>query len=84
VSVVCSQVEFSATGCSLVQRSPTECSVSECDREASVIRRVGALRAVVSLGGGEGVTKKVSQVPIDLEANAILNLQIHARSCART
>jgi hypothetical protein len=33
VSVVCCQVEVSATGLSLVQRSPTECSVSsECDR----------------------------------------------------
>jgi hypothetical protein len=35
VSVVCCQVEVSATGWSLVQRSPTECCVSECDREAS-------------------------------------------------
>jgi hypothetical protein len=35
VSVVCCQVEVSATGWSLVQRSPTECGVSECDREAS-------------------------------------------------
>jgi hypothetical protein len=35
LSVVCSQVEVSATGWSLVQRSPTECGVSECDREAS-------------------------------------------------
>jgi len=35
VSVVCCQVELSATGWSLVQRSPTECSVglSECDNE---------------------------------------------------
>jgi hypothetical protein len=34
VSVVCCQVEVSATSWSLVQRSPTECGVSECDREA--------------------------------------------------
>ena len=39
VSVVCCQVEVSATGWSLVQRSPTECGVSECDREASIMRR---------------------------------------------
>jgi hypothetical protein len=32
VSVVCCQVEVSATGRSLVQRSPTEWCVSECDR----------------------------------------------------
>jgi hypothetical protein len=36
VSVVCCQVEVSATSWSLVQRSPTECGVSKvCDREAS-------------------------------------------------
>ena len=36
VSVVCCQVEVSATGWSLVQRSPTECGVSKvCDGEAS-------------------------------------------------
>jgi hypothetical protein len=35
VIVVCCQVEVSVTGWSLVQRSPTECGVSECDREAS-------------------------------------------------
>jgi hypothetical protein len=34
VSVVCCQVEVSASGWSLVQGSPTECGVSECDREA--------------------------------------------------
>jgi hypothetical protein len=36
VSVVCCQVEVSARGWSLVQRSPTECGVSKvCDRETS-------------------------------------------------
>jgi hypothetical protein len=36
VSLVCCQVEFSATGWSFVQRSPTECGVSNvCDRETS-------------------------------------------------
>jgi len=39
VSVGCCGVEVPALGCSLVQRSPTECDVSECDREASTIRR---------------------------------------------
>jgi len=36
VSVMCRQVGVSATGCD--QRSPTECGVSECDREASIMR----------------------------------------------
>jgi hypothetical protein len=36
VSVVCCQVEVSATGWSLVQRSATECGVFQvCDRETS-------------------------------------------------
>jgi hypothetical protein len=38
VSVVCCQVEVSASGLSLVQRSPTACGVSEYDREASIMR----------------------------------------------
>ena len=39
VSVVCCQVEVSATGRSLVQRSPTECGVSECDVETLTMRK---------------------------------------------
>jgi hypothetical protein len=39
MSVVCSQVEVSALGSLFVQRSPTECGVSEYDREASKMRR---------------------------------------------
>ena len=50
VSVVCCcQVEVCAAGRSLVQRSPTECDLSECDREASTIRRAwltGGCRAM--------------------------------------
>jgi hypothetical protein len=37
VSVVCCQI-FSASGCSVIQRSPTECGGSERDRKASVMR----------------------------------------------
>jgi hypothetical protein len=44
--VVCCQVEVSASGLSLVQRNPTECGVSECDREASTMRRPWPTRAV--------------------------------------
>jgi hypothetical protein len=49
VSVLCCQVEVSATGWSLVQRSPTDCGVSECDREASIMWRpwpTGGCRAI--------------------------------------
>jgi hypothetical protein len=40
VSVVFCQVEVSATGRSLFQRSPTECGLSECDLETSAMRRL--------------------------------------------
>jgi hypothetical protein len=39
VSVVCCQVEVSASGWSLVQSSHTECCMCECDCEASIMRR---------------------------------------------
>ena len=39
MSVVCCQVEVSATGRLLVQTSRTECGVSECDRRTSTVRR---------------------------------------------
>jgi hypothetical protein len=39
VSVVCCQVEVSATGRSLVQRSPTDCGASECDSVGSKTRK---------------------------------------------
>ena len=39
VGVVCCQVEVPSSGWSLVQRSPTECGVCECDRGASTMRR---------------------------------------------
>jgi hypothetical protein len=38
LTVVCCQVEVSGSGRSLVQSSPTECGVSECDRKASIMR----------------------------------------------
>ena len=53
VSVVCCQVEFSASGRSLVQRSPTECGVSERDHGSSIMRRpwpTGGCCAVVKNG----------------------------------
>jgi hypothetical protein len=40
------QAEVSATGPSLVQRSLTECGVSECDVETSTMRRPMPTRAV--------------------------------------
>ena len=46
LSVVWCQIEVSASGWSLVQSSPTECGVSECDGEPSIMRRPDPLGAV--------------------------------------
>jgi hypothetical protein len=46
LSIVCCQVEVSATGRSLVQGSPTKCGVSECDLETSTSRMPSPLRTV--------------------------------------
>jgi hypothetical protein len=46
VSVVCCQVEFFASDWSLVQRSPTDYVVSECHREASIMRKPWPTRVV--------------------------------------
>jgi hypothetical protein len=40
-----------AKGQSLVQRSPTECGVSECDLETSIMRRPRPTRAIKPLNG---------------------------------
>ena len=45
--VVCCQVEVSATGRSLLQRSPTDCGVSHvCDLGTSRLRRLKFVKAV--------------------------------------
>jgi hypothetical protein len=50
VSVVCCQVEVSASDWSLIQRSPTECGVSECDGEASIMKRPWPTRGCQAIG----------------------------------
>jgi hypothetical protein len=51
VSGMCCRVYFSATGWSIVQRSPNECGVSECDLKTSTMRRPMPNMAVEPLGG---------------------------------
>ena len=50
VSFVCFEVHVSAMGRSLVQRSPTECNVSECDLETSTTKRPGPTRGCPAMG----------------------------------
>jgi len=61
VNVVCCQVQVCVSGQSLIQRSPTECGVSECDCEASIMGRPWPTGGL-SLHGGE--TKLVQQIII--------------------
>jgi hypothetical protein len=69
VSVVCCQVEVSATSWSLVQRSPTECGVSK----KSVIvkprkmRRPRPPRGCRAIGKEKGPSSKFSYILISLE-----------------
>jgi hypothetical protein len=46
VSVVSCQVQVSVSGRSPIQRSPTECGVSECNHEASLMRSSGGCCAM--------------------------------------
>jgi hypothetical protein len=46
LSVVCFQIEVSATGRSLVRRNPTERGVSKCDLETSTTRTLRSTRTV--------------------------------------
>ena len=49
------QVYVPASGLSLVQRSPTECGVPECDRETLILRILWASkgRCAMENGGGD-------------------------------
>ena len=51
VTVVCCHVEVSAYGWSLIQRSPTECGVSQCVRKASTLRTSWPTRGCCANGG---------------------------------
>jgi len=54
VNVVCCQVEVSASGSSFVQSSPTECGVSDCNRDAWTMRRQWSARVCCPMEGGGG------------------------------
>jgi hypothetical protein len=64
VSVVCSQLEVSASGWSLIHKSPTEGRVSECDSETSIMRRSWPTRDYCAVN------------PLNAELNPICHLLI--------
>jgi hypothetical protein len=56
---VCCQVEVSASGWSLAQRSPTECFVSEYDREFSITRRPWSTMGCCTIKKKCGTVKRI-------------------------
>jgi hypothetical protein len=61
-NVVCCQVEVPASGRSLVPRSPTECGVSEGDRETSTMRRSWPNRVCRAIKKNKMVTLNVLSI----------------------
>jgi hypothetical protein len=51
---LCCQIEVSAMGGSLVQKSPAECGVSGCDCAASIMRRPWPSKGLLHHDGGGG------------------------------
>jgi hypothetical protein len=66
VSVACSQVEVSASGRSHVQRSPTDCGASECDREASTVRRPWPTGGCWAIAGGGNACERAYTIMQEL------------------
>jgi hypothetical protein len=76
VNVVCCQVEVFATSWSLVQRSPTECGVSECDRGASIMRRPWHARGCCAMK--RKVKVKLSRCLIKHHTCGLVEIWLHA------
>lgn len=68
----CCEVEVCAWGWSLVQKSPAECSVFVCDREAKVMKRVWPNRGCCAIG------KKMQTSTLNLEC---INVKILFHNC---
>jgi hypothetical protein len=66
VSVVCCQVEVSASGWSLVQRSPTE-----CDREASIMSRPWPTRGCCTMKKKRMKRSLLTRTQPEMEAQTI-------------
>ena len=62
-------------GRSLVQSSPTEYCVSECDREASVMRRPWPTRGCCAIGRGGGIRGQLAK-PINIERGRVQELEV--------
>jgi len=84
VSVVCCQVVFCVSGQSLVQRSPIECDVSECDLVTSTVRRPRPRVGLFSQGGGKRLAIKSSVVRLVMISMKTRNLELQRRGRIRS
>jgi len=84
VSVVCCQVGFCVSGRSLVQRSPIECDVSECDLITSTVRRPRPRVGLLSQGGGKRLAIKNSVVRLVMISMTTRNLELQSRGHIRS
>jgi len=57
-----SGIEVSVSGCSLVQMSPTDRGVSECHREASIMRKPWPSGGCCAMGGGIASISFISKI----------------------
>ena len=69
--------EVSATGRSLVQRIPTECVMSDCDREALVMMRQWPTGGGGCCIEGGGLVSSVFEVRVHI----VVGTNVHFRSC---
>jgi hypothetical protein len=91
--VVCCQVEVSASSSSLLQRSPTECGVSEYDRESSIMMRTWstggccAMKRKVDINFGIPRKKLLTHAPPPpphIHTQATKSFHVTFRSCMRS
>jgi hypothetical protein len=67
------------SGRSLVQRSPIECDVSECDLVTSTVRRPRPRVEQLSQGGGKSLAIKSSAVRLVMISMTTRNLELQTR-----
>ena len=64
VSVVCCQLEVPATSRDSSSRGGTECGVTECDREASIMRRTWLIRGCWAMWEKKKISRSLSGVAV--------------------
>ena len=72
------------SGRSLIQRSPIECDISECDLVTSTVRRPRPRVWLLTQGGGKSLTIKSSVVKLVKFSMTTRNLELQTRGRIRS